>query len=109
MSYCKTELVYQNEEFVFTRCTDCCRMGLMYKQAMISFDELNFDAFSRYMERMDFEEEKQVFMDGSERIVIETYHQDVQFSLLEEEFYRLKAYVMEASVQLQLIGMIRGL
>lgn len=107
MSYCNTEIVCQSEDFIFTRCTDCGRMGLMYKQAMISFDEMNFDAFCRYMERMEFEYEKYSFFDGLDRVVIETYHPDVQFTLLEEEFYRLKANVIEANAQLQLIEMIR--
>ena len=107
MSGCRTEIIYQNEDFVFTKCTDCDRMGLVYKQAMISFDELNFDAFRRYMERMEFEFEKYPFFDGLDRVVIETYHPDVQFTLLEEEFYRLKANVIEANAQLQLIEMIR--
>jgi len=109
MSSCQSEIIYQNEDFIFTRCVDCCRMGMMYKQAMISFDEMNFDAFQRYLGRMEFEEEKYPFFDGLDRIVIETYHPDVQFTLLEEEFYRLKANVMEAAAQLQLIELIRKL
>jgi hypothetical protein len=44
-----------------------------------------------------------------DRVVIETYHPDVQFTLLEEEFYRLKACVIEANDNLQLIDMIRKL
>ncbi|UZD22882.1 hypothetical protein PBT90_05550 [Algoriphagus halophytocola] len=107
MSSCRTEIIYQNEEFVFTKCTDCGRMGLMYKQAMISFDELNFNAFCRYMERMEFDYEKYSFFDGHDRVVIETYHPDVQFTLLEEEFYRLKANVIEANAQLKLLELIR--
>lgn len=109
MSACHTEIIYQNEDFVFTRCQDCGRMGLMYRQAMIAFDELNFDAFRRYMLRMDFDEEKYPFFDGLDRVVIETYHPDVQFTLLEEEFYRLKAGVIEADNHLKLIEMIRRL
>jgi len=107
MSSCQAEIIYQNDDFIFTRCQDCGRMGLMYKQAMIAFDELNFDAFRRYMLRLDFEQEKYPFFDGLDRVVIETYHPDVQFTLLEEEFYRLKACVIEANVNLQLIDTIR--
>lgn len=107
MSTCRAEIIYQNEAFVFTKCTDCDRMGLIYKQAMISFDELNFNAFCRYIMRMEFEHEKYPFFDGLDRVVIETYHPDVQFTLLEEEFYRLKANVIEANAQLQLNEMIR--
>lgn len=107
MAACRTEIIYQNEDFVFTKCSDCDRMGLMFKQAMISFDELNFNAFCRYLHQMDFEFEKVPFVDGLDRVVIETYHPDVQFLLLEEEFYRLKAYVLEVNAQLQLLELIR--
>ncbi len=109
MSVCQVEIIYQNEDFVFTKCPDCGRMGLMYKQAMIAFDEPNFDAFRRYILRMEFEYEKYPFFDGLDRVVIETYHPDVQFTLLEEEFYRLKACVIEANNHLKLIDMIRKL
>ncbi|MFC5625932.1 DUF6686 family protein [Algoriphagus winogradskyi] len=109
MSSCKTEIVYQTEDFVFTKCADCDRMGLMYKQAMMSFDALNYNAFCSYLDRMEFEFEKYPFFDGFDRVVIETYHPDVQFTLLEEEFYRLKANVIEANAQLELIEMIRRL
>lgn len=109
MSFCRTEIIYQHEDFVFTKCTDCGRMGLMYKQVMISFDDVNFDAFCRYIKRMEFEYEKYPFFDGMDRVVIETYHSDVQFTLLEEEFYRLKASVIEANAQLQLLELIRKL
>lgn len=107
MSSCQTEIIYQNDDFVFTRCPDCGRMGLMYRQAMIAFDELNFDAFRRYMLRLDFEQEKYPFFDGLDRVAIETYHPDVQFTLLEEEFYRLQAFVIEANINLHLIDTIR--
>lgn len=107
MSACRTEVIYQNEDFVFTKCSDCDRLGLMFKQAMISFDELNFNAFCRYMERMEFEFEKYSFFDGLDRVLIETYHPDVQFTLLEEDFYRLKANVIEANAQLHLLELIR--
>jgi hypothetical protein len=109
MSACHTEIIYQNDGFSFTRCQDCGRMGLMYRQAMIAFDEPNFDAFRRYLLRLDFEKEKYPFFDGLDRVVIETYHPDVQFTLLEEEFYRLKACVIEANTQLRLLDMIRKL
>lgn len=107
MAACQTEVIYQTDDFVFTKCVDCSRMGLMYKQAMISFDLLNFDAFSRYLNRMEFHHEKFLFFDGMDRVVIETYHPDVQFTLLEEEFYQLKANIIEVNAQLQLIEMIR--
>lgn len=107
MSVCQTEIIYQKDDFVFTKCIDCSRMVMMYKQAMISFDELNFDSFYRYMEQMDFEENKYLFFDGLERLVIETYHSDVQFTLLEEDFYRLKANIIETDFQLQWLEIIK--
>ena len=56
---------------------------------------------------MEFEFEKYSFLDGLDRLVVETYHPDVQFTLLEEDFYRLKANVIEANAQLQFLEMIR--
>jgi hypothetical protein len=107
MSSCQTEVIYHNNDFVFTRCLDCGRMGMMYRQAMIAFDEASFESFQKYLLRMDFDQEKYPFFDGLDRVVIETYHPDVQFTLLEEEFYRLKALVIEANTNLKLIDTIR--
>ncbi|WP_339717423.1 DUF6686 family protein [Cyclobacterium amurskyense] len=109
MSACKTEIIYQNKDFIFTKCMDCSRMGLMYHQVMIGFDEINFSAFIRYLKQLDFETYKYPCIDGIDRVIIETYHQDIQFSFSEEEFYTLKTGVIEANEQLQLIEMIRKL
>lgn len=109
MSTCKTEVIYQNRDFIFTKCVDCCRMGLMYHQVMIGFDEVNFAAFIRYLKQIDFDYYKFPCMDGIDRVIIETYHQDIQFSFSEEEFYHLRACAIEANEQLELIEIIRKL
>ena len=87
MSTCKTEVIYQNQDFIFTKCVDCCRMGLMYHQVMIGFDEVNFAAFIRYLKQIDFDYYKFPCMDGIDRVIIETYHQDIQFSFSEEDIW----------------------
>ncbi|EPR66437.1 hypothetical protein ADICYQ_4571 [Cyclobacterium qasimii M12-11B] len=84
-------------------------MGLMYHQVMIGFDEINFAAFIRYLKQLDFEQYKFPCLDGVDRVFIETYHHDIQFTFSEEEFYTLKAGAIEANEQLQLIEMIRKL
>ena len=109
MSVCKTEIIYQNYDFIFTKCVDCARMRLMYHQVMIGFDEINFAAFIRYLKQLDFELYKFPCLDGVDRVFIETYHQDIQLTFSEEEFYKLKADAIEANEQLQLLEMIRKL
>lgn len=109
MSSCKPEIIYEGKSFVLTQCRDCGRLGMLYGQCMLSFDEHSLGAFLKYMRRLDFEREKLRFYDGRDRVVIETYHPDVQFCLEEDEFYRLKAFLLEGENQYEFLNLIRSL
>lgn len=102
MGTCEPDVVLIKDGFILTRCSHCDRIGMMHQQFMMSFGPLDFDAFCRYVARMNFQEHACPFFDHVDRVVVETYHMDIQFTLTEEEFYRFKAYVSEASLQLQI-------
>ncbi len=101
MSHCKPEIILQRDDFVLTRCHQCQRVGMMYGQCMLSFNSKNFNGFCRYLEELQFEDDHKPFYDGIDRIIIESYHQNIQFALKEEEFYQLKDFLLEAHLQLQ--------
>lgn len=107
MSLCQTEIIYESEGFVLTRCVDCGRLGMLFGQGMLCFDQANFEAFMNYMDKMIFEADKMQFYDDRDRVMIETYHPDVHFCLVEEEFYRLKAALAEVKLQLNILDLIR--
>ncbi len=95
------------DNFILTRCEHCGRIGLMYGQCMLSFSKVDFRGFCRYIEDLTFESDHSPFYDEVDRIVIETYHMDIQFTLKEEEFYRLKGSLNEAQMQLQIDDLLR--
>ncbi|GGZ32203.1 hypothetical protein GCM10007049_27020 [Echinicola pacifica] len=107
MDYCKPEIILMKNQFILTRCEHCGRIGMMFGQCMASFSMMDFKGFCRYIEELDFEGDYSPFYDGLDRIVVETYHQDIQFTLLEEEFYRLKDCLGEAQIQLQIDDLLR--
>jgi hypothetical protein len=107
MMSCEPEVVLMKEGFILTRCNHCNRIGMMHRQFMISFGPLDFDAFCRYVERLDFQDHACPFFDDVDRMVIETYHMDIQFTLTEEEFYRFKGHIEEARFQLQLYLLLK--
>lgn len=94
--------------FILTRCECCDRIGMMYHQFMFSFSPLDFKAFNRYMEAMSFENNYSPFHDGVDRVVIETYHFDIQVTLKEEEFYRFKSCLQEAQIKLQIYDILKN-
>jgi len=108
MNYCKTEVILLKEGFILTRCEHCGRIGMMYKQCMVSFSALDFRGFCRYIEDLGFESDFSPFYDGVDRIIIETFHMDIQFTLLEEEFYRLKDCLQEAQMQLKIEDLLKN-
>ncbi|MFD2034995.1 DUF6686 family protein [Belliella marina] len=107
MSECNTEVILMKDGFILTRCEHCDRICLMYQQFMIRLNSQDFGAFMRYIEHMEFESHYFPFYDGIDRIVLETYHPDIQFTLMEEEFYMLKAYLQEAKMHLQIAELLK--
>ena len=109
MSACKTEVVYEDEGFVLTQCRDCGRIGMLHGQCMLAFDFYGFRSFFNYINSMDFEHNKLPFFDGVDRVIIETYHPDIQFCLDEFDFFKLKAFLVEGEQQFSLLQEIRSL
>ncbi|MDN3671041.1 hypothetical protein QWY93_17135 [Echinicola jeungdonensis] len=101
MSQCKPEIILQKDDFVLTRCTECQRVGMMFGQCMVSFEQKDFNGFCRYLEELEFEEDHKPFYDGIDPIIVETFHTNIQLTLKEEEFYQLKGLLIEAHLQLQ--------
>ncbi|WP_200977544.1 hypothetical protein [Echinicola sp. 20G] len=108
MNYCKPEIIVMKEDFILTQCEHCGRIGMMYGQCMVSFSRLDFKGFCLYIDELSFEGDFSPFYDGVDRIVLETYHMDIQFTLLEEEFYRLKGCLQEAQMQLQIYDLLKN-
>lgn len=81
---------------------------MMYEQCMLSFSQVDFRGFCRYMDDLSFDSDFSPFYDGVDRIIIETFHMDIQFTLMEEEFYRLKGFLQEARMQLQIEKLLKN-
>ncbi len=109
MPACHLEVVYKYGDFIMTRCADCGRIDMLYRQCMLSFDGYSLRSFLNYMEQRNFENEKFPFDDHEDRIIIETYHPDVQICLVEGEFYCLLACLKEAKIQFEMLELIRSL
>ncbi|WP_186756655.1 hypothetical protein [Echinicola salinicaeni] len=108
MNNCSPEVLMMKGDFILTRCEHCGRMVMMYGQCMVGFSEIDFKGFCLYIGGISFEGDYSPFYDGVDRIVLETYHMDIQFSLLEEDFYRLKSYLQEAQVQIKINDLLRN-
>ncbi|UCS92841.1 hypothetical protein KZP23_19545 [Echinicola marina] len=108
MNYCSPEVLMMKDDFILTRCEHCGRMGMMFGQCMVGFSEIDFKGFCLYIDELSFDGNYSPFYDGVDRIVLETYHMDIQFSLLEEDFYRLKSYLQEAQVQIKINDLLRN-
>ena len=102
MKSCETEIIFMKEAFIITYCPHCERIGMLFGQSMLSFHINDFRAFCRYVERMDFEAHRSPFFDGVSRIILETYHMDIQISLKEEEFDTLRKYLYETQLRLRI-------
>lgn len=102
MKQCETEIIFLKEEYIITYCSHCQRVGMLFGQSMLSFHINDFRAFCRYVQKLDFETHYSPFFDGMPRIILVTYHMDIQISLKEQEFYVLREYLYETQLRLRI-------
>lgn len=107
MSKCNTEVILMKDGFILTHCEHCDTFCLLYQQFMIRLNSCDFGSFMRYIEHLEFESHCLPFYDGIDRIVLETFHSEIQFTLKEEEFYMLKAYIHEVKIQFQIAELMK--
>ncbi|WP_353959788.1 DUF6686 family protein [Belliella kenyensis] len=95
------------EGFILTRCEHCDKYSLLYNQIMIQMNALDFEAFTQYVSYIEFELHYFPFFDGIDRVLLETFDPSIQFTLKEEEFYRLKGFLEEAKIQLAISSLLK--
>jgi hypothetical protein len=107
MSNCNTEVILMKDGFILTHCEDCDTFCLMYQQFMIRLNSYDFSSFLRYVDHLEFDSHSFPFYDGIDRMVLETYHAEIQFTLKEEEFYMFKAYLDEVKIHFQIAELMK--
>ncbi|KYG75196.1 hypothetical protein AWW68_10335 [Roseivirga spongicola] len=100
---CKTEPVNLVEEhFIHISMCKCCkRIGLHYTNLLCSFRILGFKSFASSIIRTNFNYNAVYFPDQTNRIIISTCHQDIQFCFTEPEFYDFQHAMNEALLMLE--------
>ncbi|MEM9328580.1 MAG: DUF6686 family protein [Bacteroidota bacterium] len=82
-------------------CRHCSRVGLYYKNLLVGFEHRDFQAFSRSLLHLDFDRASILFPNGSKHLVVDTCHEDIQFTFLKEEYEELKDLLNQALLMLE--------
>ena len=98
---CKPIIILEGKYFNIAQCMGCKRIGLYYKNLLVSFDPQDFRAFSRSFSKINFKTSAVVFPDGFKHIVMDTCHQDIQINFIEEEFEEFKDILQQAMIILE--------
>jgi len=101
MSYCQPKMLVEGTYFNIAQCSCCKRIGLYYKNLLVAFNQRDFIAFATVFCTIDFNKRAMLFPDGKRHMVIDTCHQDIQFTFIKDEFDELKNMFREASILLE--------
>lgn len=101
MSYCIPKILVNGKYFNVSKCKDCGRMGLYYKNLLIGFEQVDFECFASSFDDVYFEKYSSEFPDGKQHIVINSAHKDIQFTFTREEFQELKDILAQSLLLLQ--------
>ncbi|MEN7548524.1 DUF6686 family protein [Rapidithrix thailandica] len=101
MNTCEPKILVENSHFYIAQCQHCKRIGLSYKNILVGYQPEEFIQFANKFNQINFEERCYVFPDGKPYIIVNTCHQDIQFSFTKRDFETLKQGFSEALLMLE--------
>lgn len=104
---CNPEMLLNGTYFNVSQCTGCQRIGLYYKNLLVGFNPEEFIRFGRLFSDIDFKLAASRFPDGLDHIVVNTCHQDIQFTFTEAEFEEFRDIMQKALIILKANQIIR--
>ncbi|MCV9388644.1 DUF6686 family protein [Reichenbachiella ulvae] len=106
MSKCKPIILSQGPQYCVSQCEDCQRVGLHYHHLMIGFELREFRQFTKQYLALPLDRHLMLFPDGSERIILNTPHPDIQLNLTRQEFNQLADLLQQARLMLDVRELI---
>lgn len=99
-------ILSDSETHQIVKFKECGHIGLMYKNLLLSFHPEGFEQFLKIFSGMQFDRHATVFTDGTERLIVNTSFQQIQFSFGRSEFEQLKKAFIEASLMLEITNLM---
>ncbi|MFD0793844.1 hypothetical protein ACFQZX_09455 [Mucilaginibacter litoreus] len=103
---CETTILTQNGLTVISHCPDCGMLNIWHQNLLLCFTPLQFFAFQRFTNDMNFEERCFPFPDGSERVVLCTPNRDINFVYTKQEWESFNTAMLEAVYLLEVYNTI---
>jgi len=90
MSQCKPNILVEGKNFNIAQCKCCKRIGLYYRNLLVGFHCQDFIMWARSVLKVDFAQTAYLFPNGEAHVILNTSHQDIQFTFTEKEFLQIK-------------------
>nr|WKN34949.1 hypothetical protein K4G66_21470 [Tunicatimonas sp. TK19036] len=101
MPLCKPKVLLQEGSFCVAQCKHCQRLSILYHNVLAGFSPSAFTRFSENVIQTSFQEYSVQFPVGEPYIILQTCHQDIQFTFNKKEFKQLKRGLAEVMVLLE--------
>jgi len=101
MHSCQPNILVENDHFNIAQCNRCKRIGLYYHNLLIGFHHRDFIAWARSVLKVDFMKNACLFPDGEMHLILNTCHQDIQFTFTEKEFQEIREGLSQALLLLE--------
>ena len=98
---CEPNVLVSSDYFNISICKCCNRVGMFYKNLLVGFEVCEFTNFCKEVTQLDFYNNCVYFPNGQTHLVVETCHQNIQFSFNESEFQELKSMLNESMLMLE--------
>ncbi|WCT10226.1 DUF6686 family protein [Mucilaginibacter jinjuensis] len=93
---CETRVLAQSGTAVICDCPECGMMSIWHQNLMLSFTPDQMAAFHQFTSELNFDDRSFPFPDGSERAVVCTPNQDINFVFTKTEWRDLNVAMGEA-------------
>lgn len=93
---CETRILTQRGSTVISDCRECGMVNLWHQNLMLCFTPEQFHSFQNFAKELEFDDRSFPFPDGSERLVLCTPHNDINFVFGEDEWEGFNAAMLEA-------------
>jgi hypothetical protein len=96
MAMCKTRVLAQSGTAVICDCPECGMISIWHQNLMLSFTPGQMAEFHQFTRELKFDDRSFPFPDGSERAVVCTPNQDINFVFTKNEWRDLNSAMAEA-------------
>lgn len=101
MKKCNPKVIVEGGYYNIAQCHCCKRLGLYYKNLLVSFEFDDFIAFIDSFCAVNFDKKSVLFPGKKKLLVINTCHKDIQFAFSKTEFEELRTSLQQAKLVLE--------